>query len=96
LQLEQIDKNELLYENPLFHTAITFLEPFPLELVNHVDLRGSLEGKAATTTFTTAPARIAAKQRKRGRWFFNYARRRRSRRVPSSPQITGKIGTAAA
>ncbi len=46
-QLEQMKKLKVLYQDPFFNAAITFIEPFPIGLVITVVSAGILRKKAA-------------------------------------------------
>jgi hypothetical protein len=50
-QLKKFTFNEQ-YENPLFNSLTTFIEPFPIGLCHHADFRGSPEEKGAFATGT--------------------------------------------
>jgi hypothetical protein len=59
-QLDQINKTRVLYENPLFNAAMTFIEPFPVGLVITLISAAILRKKRPTETSQTVLASSAA------------------------------------
>jgi hypothetical protein len=64
MQVQQLKKFKEQYENPLFNSLMTFIEPFPIGLAlpdwacHHPDFRGGPEEKGAIATGTITLAGI--------------------------------------